>query len=63
MTRLAAPPPHELDRYKSDKEITDEEVLKILEQPLAKESKKKLKKKKRPAKKAEDDEEESSEEE
>ena len=46
---------------KTDKKITDEEVLKILEQPLAKETKTKTKsKKKKPAKKAaaaaEDDE-------
>lgn len=38
---------------KTDKKITDEEVLQILEQPLAKESKPKNKnKKKKPAKKA-----------
>lgn len=53
--RLAGPPTLDLDRVKSDKKITDEEVLKILEQPLAKpagEKKKNKKKKKKPAKKA-----------
>jgi hypothetical protein len=60
--RLAAPPAHDLSRYKSDKKITDEEVLEILEQPLAKETKKKpkAKKKKKPAKKVEESEEEES---
>lgn len=67
--RVAAPPPLDLDKIKSDKKITDEEILKILEQPLAKEVKKKAnKKKKKPAKKAapaadDDDDEESSDEE
>ena len=60
MTKLAAPPAFDLSKYKSDKKITDEEVLKILEQPLAKDSKKKPKKKKKAAKKAESGEEESS---
>ncbi|KAJ9625675.1 hypothetical protein H2203_004434 [Taxawa tesnikishii (nom. ined.)] len=72
LTRLAAAPSPDLEKYKTDKKITDEEVLKILEQPLAKESgnkKKKNKKKKKPAKKAaapaeaEESEEESSDEE
>lgn len=53
-----------MTKIKSDKKITDEEVLKILEQPLAKESKPKNKKKKKPAKKpaaaAEDDDDEDS---
>jgi methionine aminopeptidase len=66
ITRLAAPPPLDLDKVKSDKKITDEEILKILEQPLAKSTgaKSKNKKKKKPAKKAEtedEDEEDSSE--
>lgn len=55
-------------KYKTDKKITDEEVLKILEQPLAKNTgtKSKSKKKKKPAKKAaaagDDDEDESDDE-
>lgn len=65
LSRLTAPPKPELEKYKTDKKITDEEILKILEQPLAKNtgSKSKNKKKKKSAKKAataaaaEDDEE------
>lgn len=43
-----------MSKFKTDKKITDEEVLKILEQPLARNTgKKKSKgKKKKPAKKA-----------
>ncbi|RDW59478.1 hypothetical protein BP6252_12565 [Coleophoma cylindrospora] len=68
LQRLAAPPSPDLSKYKTDKKITDEEVLKILEQPLAKEVKaksKSSKKKKKPAKKtsAAAEEEESSDEE
>jgi hypothetical protein len=37
--KLAAPPALDLEKVKSDKKITDEEVLKILEQPLAKDKK------------------------
>ncbi|KAK8183324.1 curved DNA-binding protein [Phyllosticta capitalensis] len=50
---LAAPPSPDLSKYKTDKKITDEEILKILEQPLAKptSSKPKNKKKKKTAKK------------
>ena len=51
----AAPPKPELEKVKSDKKITDEELLKILELPLAKPSSSKSKnkkKKKKPAKKA-----------
>ncbi|KAK1816018.1 hypothetical protein LTR12_009615 [Friedmanniomyces endolithicus] len=59
---LAGPPPMNIEQYKSEKKITDEEVLKILEQPLAKQAsdKKKSKKKpkKKPAKKAVQKEEE-----
>ena len=70
MQVLAGPPKPDLSRYKTDNKITDEEVLKILERPLARntgaKSKNKKKKKKKPAKKAaqtdDDDEEESSEE-
>jgi hypothetical protein len=64
LQKLAAPPPPDLSKIKSDKKITDEEILKILAQPLAKESKpKNKKKKKKPAKKAAagaDDDDESS---
>ncbi|RMZ91525.1 hypothetical protein DV736_g1233, partial [Chaetothyriales sp. CBS 134916] len=35
ITRLAAPPPLDLTKVKSDKEIEDEEILKILAQPFA----------------------------
>ncbi|KAF2477945.1 uncharacterized protein BDR25DRAFT_321095 [Lindgomyces ingoldianus] len=61
MTRLAAPPPPNLSKYKTDKKITDAEVLKILEQPIGKTStkNKNRKKKKKAAKKAESEEEES----
>lgn len=53
MQRLAQPPAIDISQYKSDKKIEDEEILKILEQPLGKTStKKNKKKKKKPAKKA-----------
>lgn len=60
----------DLSKYKSDKKITDEEILKILEQPLSRNTgKSKNKKKKKPAKKAaaaakeeEDDEDDSDDE-
>lgn len=38
LTRLAQPPAVDVTKYKTDKKITDEEVLKILEQPLGKAS-------------------------
>ena len=65
---MSAPPTLDLARYQTDKKITDEEILKILEQPVAKPASaksKNKKKKKKPAKKVieEEDEEESSEEE
>ncbi|KAL8707865.1 MAG: hypothetical protein Q9220_007149 [cf. Caloplaca sp. 1 TL-2023] len=71
VVRLAAPPAIDVSKYRSDKKIVDEQILKILEQPAARSTgakgKNKKKKKKKPAKKAEDDEddedEESSEEE
>ncbi|KAF2631650.1 hypothetical protein BU25DRAFT_428541 [Macroventuria anomochaeta] len=51
--RLAQPPALDLEKVKSDKKIEDEEILKILEQPIGKAStKKNKKKKKKPAKKA-----------
>ncbi|KAI1927936.1 hypothetical protein LOZ58_005953 [Ophidiomyces ophidiicola] len=66
LTRLAAPPALDLTKVESDKKITDEEILKILEKPLARSTGakgKNKKKKKKPAKKAAEDEESSSEEE
>ncbi|KAH6664835.1 putative curved DNA-binding protein [Halenospora varia] len=65
LQKIAAPPTPDLSKLKTDKKITDEEVLKILEQPLAKETKPKNKKKKKSAKKAAaaDDDEESSDDE
>ncbi|KAH7349118.1 hypothetical protein BKA66DRAFT_516576 [Pyrenochaeta sp. MPI-SDFR-AT-0127] len=53
MQRLAQPPALDTSKYKSDKKIEDEEILKILEQPIGKTStKKNKKKKKKPTKKA-----------
>jgi hypothetical protein len=52
---LSAPPKPDLSIYKTDKKITDEEVLKILERPVARNTgtkSKNKKKKKKPAKKA-----------
>ncbi|KAF3770573.1 hypothetical protein M406DRAFT_96877 [Cryphonectria parasitica EP155] len=46
ITKVGAPPAWDLTKFKTDKKITDEEILKILEQPL---SKNKGKKKKKPA--------------
>ncbi|KAK4151512.1 curved DNA-binding protein [Chaetomidium leptoderma] len=70
ITKLGAPPALDLDKVKSDKKIEDEEILKILEQSLARNTgkSKKNKKKKKPAKKAakeggdDEDEEESDDE-
>ncbi|KAF1848530.1 uncharacterized protein K460DRAFT_375382 [Cucurbitaria berberidis CBS 394.84] len=51
--RLAQPAEFDTSKYKSDKKIEDEEILKILEQPIGKTStKKNKKKKKKPTKKA-----------
>ncbi|KAI1176296.1 peptidase M24, structural domain-containing protein [Nemania sp. FL0916] len=64
ITKLGAPPALDLSKYQTDKKITDEEILQILEQPLAKnKGKSKNKKKKKPAKKSAKPEEEGSEEE
>jgi hypothetical protein len=53
MQRLAQPATIDTSKYESDKKIEDEEILKILEQPIGKTStKKNKKKKKKPAKKA-----------
>ncbi|CAD6505431.1 BgTH12-00922 [Blumeria graminis f. sp. triticale] len=51
LQKLAAAPPVDLSRFKTSKKITDEEVLRILELPLAKESRSKNKKKKKTVKK------------
>lgn len=45
ITKLASPPPLDLDKYKTDNKIEDEEILKILELPLSKNAAKKSKKK------------------
>jgi hypothetical protein len=67
---LAAPPAPDLGSLKSDHQITDEEILRILGRPLSKSTgskSKNKKKKKKPAKKVtaeeDDDEDESSDEE
>ncbi|EPE07312.1 curved dna-binding protein [Ophiostoma piceae UAMH 11346] len=61
ITKLGSAPALDLSKVQSDKKITDEEILKILEQPLARNTgtKSKNKKKKKPAKK--EGEEEASE--
>jgi len=41
----------DLSKYQTDKKIEDEEILKILEQPLARNKGKSKNKKKKPAKK------------
>ena len=63
ITKLGAPPQLDVSKYQTDKKITDEEILQILEQPLARnKGKSKNKKKKKTAKKAaEGDGEESDE--
>lgn len=68
MVRLSAPPTPDLSKYQTENKIIDEEILKILEQPVSKSTGTKSrnkKKKKKPAKKAveEEDDEDSSEEE
>ena len=52
MQRLAGPPTPDLTKWKSDKKITDEEILKILEISLAKPASTKPKAKKKKSKKA-----------
>lgn len=65
IVRLSAPPGPNLDQYKSEKKITDEEILRILDQPVARSTgakgKNKKKKKKSAKKAAEDEDEDSSE--
>jgi hypothetical protein len=53
MQRLTQPAALDTSKYKSDKKIEDEEILKILEQPIGKAATKKKanKKRKKPAKK------------
>ncbi|KAI0998526.1 hypothetical protein K3495_g9671 [Podosphaera aphanis] len=46
LQRLAAPPSLDFSKFKTENKITDEEILHILEQPLAKETRPKSKKKK-----------------
>lgn len=61
MQIIAGPPKPDLGKYVTDNKIRDEEVLKILERPLARSTGKKNKKKKKAAKKpqANGDEEDS----
>ncbi|MDI1488831.1 MAG: hypothetical protein OHK93_008107 [Ramalina farinacea] len=68
LVRLTAPPAPDTTKYRTDKKITDSDILKILEEPLARSTGakgKNKKKKKKPAKKqeVEADEEDSSSEE
>lgn len=65
ITRLSAPPALDVHKLKTENKITDEEVLSILEKPIAKSTgskKKKPKKKKTAVKKDEEDEDSSDEE-
>lgn len=60
--RLSAPPALDTSKYQTERKITDEEILRILEQPVTSAKSKNKKKKKKPVKKAveEDQEEEES---
>ena len=63
---MAAPPAPDESKYKTDKKITDEEILKFLEQPTARSTgakSKNKKKKKKAAKKPAEEEDETSEDE
>lgn len=60
--RLAAPPALNLDLIESDKKLEDEEILKLLEQPISKSTGSKNKKKNKNKKKAASGEEEKKEE-
>ena len=65
IVRLSAPPGPNLEQYKTEKKITDDEILKILDQPVARSTGakgKNKKKKKKQAKKATEDEDEDSSE-
>jgi hypothetical protein len=59
ITKLGAPPALDLSKVKSDKKLEDEEILKMLEQPLSRNTgkNKNKKKKKKPAKKTAEKEE------
>ncbi|TLD05095.1 uncharacterized protein PgNI_09930 [Pyricularia grisea] len=52
ITKLGAAPPLDVSKYQTDKKIEDEEVLKILEQPLSRNTGNKKKKPKKKTKKA-----------
>ncbi|CAM1505553.1 Fc.00g111900.m01.CDS01 [Cosmosporella sp. VM-42] len=56
ITKLGAPPQLDLSKFQTDKKITDEEVLKILEQPLARNTGKKKSKPKKKASEKKDEE-------
>ena len=63
IVRLSAPPGPNLEQYRTEKKVTDEEILKILDQPLARSTGakgKNKKKKKKAAKKATEEEDEDS---
>jgi len=53
--RVAAPPTLDVAKYKTDNKITDEEILKILDEAVSKSNPPKKKKKKTTTKKAESD--------
>lgn len=53
---MAAPNPPDLSKFQTDKKIEDEEILKILERPLARNTGNKNKKKKKPTKDSKDEE-------
>ena len=64
MTRLIAPPTPDLSKLKTEKKIEDEEILKVLEQPITRSTgtkSKNKKKKKKPAKRAVEEESEEEE--
>lgn len=61
---MSGSPAPDMEKYKTEKKITDEEILKILEQPTAKSTGakgKNKKKKKKPAKKAAEGEDDADE--
>lgn len=65
ITRLSAPPGLDMEKMKTENKITDEEILSILEKPIARSTgtkKKKPKKKKAATKKDSENEESSGEE-
>lgn len=57
LTKLGAAPALDPSKFKTDKKITDEEILKILDQPLARNTGKNKKKKKPAAKGGDEDKE------